>query len=101
MIWDNRRYQVSDVGGSGGWKGTDMKRKKEVLDEALLITDEDIPALKWEIDDVRFPIVLNDELSMESAFALLNEDDGTPTDVNVDELAQDVYMNLWWHLAEG
>lgn len=39
--------------------------------------------------------------TLQSALAQLNNDDGTPTDVDIDKLAQQVWTDLWWHLAEG
>ncbi len=69
--------------------------------QQLQLEDEDLPALNWEIDEVRFPITLTGEDSMEYVLSLLNEADGTPTDVDIDALAEKVWQNLWWHLAEG
>jgi len=50
---------------------------------------------------VRFPVILPEEESFEHALTLLNEEDGTPTDVDIDALAQQVYQSLWFHLMEG
>ncbi len=76
---------------------TYLSRQVQIME----FTDEDLPALSWEIDEVRFPITLTGEDSMEYALSLLNEADGTPTDVDIDALAEKVWQNLWWHLAEG
>lgn len=68
---------------------------------ALQFRDEEIPALSWDIDEVRFPITVAGTDAPEAALPQLNGEDGTPTDTDIDELAQQVYQGLWWHLAEG
>ena len=68
---------------------------------SLQITDADIPALSWEIDEVRFPVTISGTDSLEYALSQLNEPDGTSTDADIEALAQQVYQGLWWHLAEG
>ena len=68
---------------------------------AIILTDEDLPILFTPIDEVRFPVTLPEDESMAWALAQLNEEDGTPTDVDIDALAGQLYQNLWWHLAEG
>ena len=65
------------------------------------MTDEDLPVLSRSIDEVRFPIYLSGERALSGVLARLNQEDGTPTDVDIDELAGEVWQNLWWHLAEG
>ena len=65
------------------------------------LADVDIPALSWDIDEVRFPVTISGTDSLEYALSQLNEPDGTPTDADIDALAQQVYQGLWWHLAEG
>lgn len=57
--------------------------------------------LECTIDEVRFPIYLPEDETLAAALSLLNNADGTPTDVDTAKLAEDVYQNLWWHLAEG
>ena len=54
-----------------------------------------------DIDEVRFPITVAGTDAPEAALPQLNGEDGTPTDTDIDELAQQVYQGLWWHLAEG
>lgn len=67
----------------------------------ITLTDEDLPVLFSPIDEVRFPVTLPEDESMAWALAQLNEEDGTPTDVDIDALAEQLHQNLWWHLAEG
>ena len=96
-LWETLRYQNRDTVYS--------KRKESnqvgAAARALQFRDEEIPALSWNIDEVRFPITITGTDSMESALSRLNMEDGTPTDVDIDELARQVYQGLWWHLAEG
>ena len=65
------------------------------------LTDVDLPILNIDIDEARFPIYLAEEETLAYALSQLNNADGTPTDVDIDVLAEKVYQNLWWHLAEG
>lgn len=67
----------------------------------IIISLENMNILEYQIDVVCFPIVQEYEESLEYALSLLNNEDGTPTDADIDTLAEDVYRNLWWHLAEG
>ena len=96
-LWDNAQYQAlclgSDLWTSGNQISLEIQRAS--------ITDADIPALSWEIDEVRFPVTISGTDSLEYALSQLNEPDGTPTDADIDALAQQVYQGLWWHLAEG
>ena len=98
-LWETIRYQVITSFNSFivGSKSTSRKFQEE----SFVLTDEDIPALDFEIDAVRFPIVQQGENTLQSALARLNNDDGTPTDVDIGKLAQQVWTDLWWHLAEG
>lgn len=65
------------------------------------LTDVDLPILSIDIDEARFPIHLAEEETLAYALSQLNNADGTPTDVDIDVLAEKAYQNLWWHLAEG
>ena len=97
-LWKNLQYQLkSDGSGITGSKQLTRRFKNK----QLIITDEDMPILFQSIDAVHFPICQTDEESLAHALTLLNDEDGTPTDVDVDALAQEVYQYLWWHLAEG
>ena len=98
-LWENIRYQ--NRGRYSSFILGSANESALYQDEAFILTDEDIPALDFEIDAVRFPIVQQGENTLQSALAQLNNDDGTPTDVDTDKLAQQVWTDLWWHLAEG
>lgn len=74
---------------------------KQLKDDFLNISDADLPILQVEMDEVRFPFYQPYEETLEYALTLLNNEDGTPTDVDIDKLARQVYQYLWWHLAEG
>ena len=96
-LWDTMQYQMLCVCSSYWHQSNQISR--EIQKAAL--TDTDIPALSWEIDEVRFPVTIPGTDSLEHALSQLNEPDGTPTDADIDALAQQVYQGLWWHLAEG
>lgn len=74
---------------------------KPLKSRDLVITDADLPILGTPIDEVRFPLCLPYEESMAFALTKLNYEDGTPTDMDIDSLAEQIYRYLWWHLAEG
>lgn len=65
------------------------------------ITEESAAVLQIPIDEVRFPIYMNEEDTLAYALAQLNDENGEPTDANLEELAEEVYQKLQWHLAEG
>lgn len=97
MLWGTTQYQMLCVCSSYWHQSNQISRE---IQKAVL-TDADIPALSWEIDEVRFPVTIPGTDSLEHALSQLNEPDGTPTDADIDALAQQVYQGLWWHLAEG
>ena len=96
-LWETLRYQNRKMAYSG------RKESNQVgaAARSLTFADEDIPALSWKIDEVRFPVTLSGEDSIESALRQLNEEDGTPKETDIDKLAEQVCQGLWWHLAEG
>lgn len=65
------------------------------------ITEENAVVLQTSIDEVRFPIYMNEEDTLAYALAQLNDENGNPTDVDLEKLAEEVYQKLKWHLAEG
>jgi len=96
-LWDTVQYQVLAVANSGRKKSWEISRQIQLTQ----LKDSDLPALSWPIDEVRFPVYLKGEESIDYAFSLLNEKDGTPTDVDIDQLAHWLYQNLCYHLGEG
>ena len=76
-------------------------RHKALKSNDLNITDSDLPILNIPIDEVRFPFYQPYEESLGYALSLLNNEDGSPTDADIDTLASEVVRYLWWHLAEG
>ncbi len=96
-LWDTLRYQHKNAQFTFQEAAPSIVKKIRRVE----LTDVDLPALSWPIDEVRFPISLKEEESIEYALPLLNEEDGTPTDADIDALAQQVYQNLCYHLAEG
>ena len=96
-MWSNLKYQMRGVWYS--FRNASNIVSREIQNVSL--TDADLPALSWPIDEVRFPVFLKEEESIEYALSLLNEEDGTPTGTDIDALAEQVYQNLRYHLAEG
>lgn len=96
-LWETLRYQNRKTASSGRKESNQIGAAAR----ALSFRDADIPALSWDIDEVRFPVTISGTDSLEYALSQLNEPDGTPTDADIEALAQQVYQGLWWHLAEG
>ena len=94
-LWDSLQYQNFHEGYV--YENYHKLLKSNDLD----ITDADMPILEETIDEVRFPICQPYEESLSYVLTLLNNEDGTPTEADIDELAEQVYRYLWWHLAEG
>ena len=94
-LWDTLQYQ--NYMQSHIYKNY----HKLLKSKELKITDSDLPILQTEIDDVRFPFYQPYEETFSYALTLLNHEDGTPTNADIDKLAGQVYQYLWWHLAEG
>lgn len=98
-LWQTLQYQIYRFGSNSFRDGTEEARN--TFCKTVVLTDEDLPVLSRSIDEVRFPIYLSGEGALPGVLARLNQEDGTPTDVDIDELAGEVWQNLWWHLAEG
>ena len=96
-LWDNLQYQV-EMSYTTWVRET---RTNVGTIQSSFVTSEDVPALNWKIDHVYFPVSLPEEESLEYAMGILNSEDGTPMDVDIDELAAKIHQNLWWHMAEG
>lgn len=82
---------------------TDKEVKERcALLKHVVITDEDIPLLQAEIDEVRFPISdLERELANMVELELNDFGTGAPLDVDIDAMAQTFIDDLKWHLFEG
>lgn len=98
VLMETMRHQYQDA-------GTDyrdyIKRNRQFRKGLYDISTEDLPLLSESIDEVRFPVYMAEEETLAYALSMLNNQDGTPTDVDIDALAQQFWENLWWHLAEG
>ncbi len=99
-LWKNWRYQIYFEYNS--FLPVSMEMHKAFQNgEIITFVGNNVDVLNYEIDEVRFPFTQKYEETLEYALTLLNNEDGTPADVNIEELAREVYKNLWWHLAEG
>lgn len=96
-LWSSLKYQY--IGHHSTARPESSLIMRQI--QGVALTDADLPALSWPIDEVRFPVTLTGEETLESVLSLLNEETGTPTDVDIDALAETVQKSLWWHLAEG
>lgn len=92
-LWDNRDYQLFHYSG--------IQARLLALHAEGILTEEDLSVLTSPLDVVDFPVVQAEEETLSYALSLLNDETGEPTDVDINKLAQQVYENLWWHLAEG
>ena len=98
-LWKNWSYQLYYDYNNFFPKSTRLYR---LFGRGEIVTYlEDMNVLNHAVDEVRFPIFQSYEESLSYALTLLNTEDGTPTDVDIEALAEEVYWNLWWHLAEG
>lgn len=87
-----------------GYVGQDLREggpRRAAVKAISFIPDREEAVLQVPIDEVTFPVYLPEEESLSYALSQLNDEDGTPTDADIDKLAEKVYQNLWWHLAEG
>lgn len=92
-LWDNRDYQLFHYSGT--------QARILALHADGILTEEDLSVLSGPLDAVDFPIVQAEEETLSHALSQLNDEKGQPADADIDKLAQQVYENLWWHLAEG
>lgn len=97
-LWNTLQYQLFAY-GDGLYNM--QQRRRPLRSKELVLTDADLPVLEEAIDEVRFPVYQPYEESLRYALTLLNNADGTPSDVDIEGLAKEVYRYLWWHLAEG
>ena len=78
-------------------------RRAKFLDGNMTMTDADIPALTWQVDEARFPVIMEYEDTLQYYITLLNdyENNNAPTDVDIDALAQAYIDDLQFYLYEG
>lgn len=93
-LWDNRAYQLFHYGYS-------FNARILGIQTPAPLVEGDITVLDVPIDKVHFPIAQEAEETLAYALFLLNDENGAPTDADIDALAEEVWQNLWWHLAEG
>lgn len=85
----------------GGIITRSRTRMYQIRVKQLNLSDADAEVLRMPIDEVRFPIYMDGEYAFANVLATLNQADGTPNQVDIDALADRVWTELWWHLAEG
>lgn len=94
-LWDNQQYRVRR-----GYHSQIAKTKQRcAVIQQTEITD--VPELHWHIDDVYFPAVLASGDDFAAYMEFVKEHADLLTEKDLAELAQEIYQNLWWHLAEG
>lgn len=93
-LWDNRMYQLFYCSKSQYGRLLSLRTPDTLV-------ESDFSVLETPVDTVYFPIVQDEEETLSYALHLLNDENGVPTDADIDALAEEVYRNLWWHLAEG
>lgn len=97
-FFDSYCYRKS---GYIGQEEREAGKRRAAVKAITSIPDREEAVLQVPIDEVTFPVYLPEDESLAYALSQLNNDDGTPTDADIDKLAENVYQNLWWHLAEG
>lgn len=97
-FFDSYCYRKSGYIGQDEREGGERRAAVKAITS---IPDREEAVLQVPIDEVTFPVYLPEEESLSYALPQLNNEDGTPTDADIDALAQSVYQSLWWHLAEG
>lgn len=97
-FFDSYCYRKS---GYIGQEEREGGKRRAAVKAITSIPDREESILQVPIDEVTFPVYLPEEESLSYALSQLNYEDGTPTDADIDQLAEKVYQNLWWHLAEG
>lgn len=65
------------------------------------ITEDSAIVLQHPITEARFPIYMEEENTLAYALMQLNDENGNPTNIDIDELAENVYQKINWHFAEG
>ena len=93
-LWDNRSYQLFHSVNSKYGKLLAMRTPDS-------LTEEDFSILSAPIDTVVFPFYQPEEETLAYGLEQLNNENGAPTEVDIDALAESIHLNLWWHLAEG
>lgn len=64
------------------------------------LKDEDVPLLEAEFDHITFGDAMEQNLTR-MLLSLNDPDTGRPTDVDIDQLAEDFIRELRWHVLEG
>lgn len=78
-------------------------RKERFAQTQLDVTDADIPALMWQVDEVRFPTSMEAEDSITHFTGQLNDffNNNAALDVDIDALAREYIETLQFYLDEG
>ena len=69
--------------------------------EQVTLTDDDFPLLDVEIDNVRFPILWEPELTFQRNASIEFDPFSVPSDEEIDKWAKELYRELEFHIAEG
>lgn len=96
-LWDNQQYRVKHEYFHN--VATAVRRDAKI--RQTFLTDADAPQLFWQIDRVYFPVNLPQEQEFCTYIEQIQENVTTLTETDLANFAQEIYQNLWWHLAEG
>lgn len=97
---DRFLYQISN----SSYRDVSARQRQAKFENPhLTLTEEEIPALTWEVDEVHFPIQSDWGIDLYTfSLALIDwENDYGPTDVDIDALARECIEKLEFHLDEG
>lgn len=98
----NFRYQISNASFDTRFGAAGLKKRWDRFESPhVTLTEEEIPAVTWEVDGVHFPIRGEEKISISTYSNQLIDDEWAPTDADIDALAGEFIKNLQYYLNEG
>lgn len=74
----------------------------EILESSITLTDGDVPAVSWQVDEVRFPIIMEESDRLNTgALYTLEDERYVATDADLRAIAEDYIGELQLYLDEG
>lgn len=96
-LWDNLQYRAK----RSYFSNIASTVRRCTLVQQTFLTNEDVPELFWSIDQVYFPVNLPEGQEFSTYIEQIQENTTMLTETDLANFAQEIYQNLWWHLAEG